>query len=103
MLLLDEITVDMDVVGRLDLLQFFKEECGERGATIIYVRRGLPAFTRSVCLSSPCTRPKHACRHNLGATACILWAAACPGCVGHATVFSILPCVGLPPKVDQLM
>lgn len=35
-LLLDEITVDMDVVGRLDLLEFFKEECRERGATIIY-------------------------------------------------------------------
>ena len=35
-LLLDEITVDLDVVGRLDLLDFFKEECRERGATIIY-------------------------------------------------------------------
>jgi CCR4-NOT complex subunit CAF16 len=35
-LLLDEITVDMDVVGRLDLLKFFEEECAERGATIIY-------------------------------------------------------------------
>ncbi|WPT13290.1 ABC transporter I family member 21 [Picochlorum sp. SENEW3] len=35
-LLLDEITVDMDVVGRLDLLKFFEEECSERGATIIY-------------------------------------------------------------------
>lgn len=39
MLLLDEITVDMDVVGRLDLLAFFTQECEERGATIIYVRR----------------------------------------------------------------
>ena len=36
MLLLDEITVDMDVVGRLDLLAFFKRECEERGATIVY-------------------------------------------------------------------
>ncbi len=36
MLLLDEITVDMDVVGRLDLLNFFVEECEQRGATIIY-------------------------------------------------------------------
>ena len=36
MLLLDEITVDMDVVGRLDLLKFFVEECETRGATIIY-------------------------------------------------------------------
>jgi len=35
-LLLDEITVDMDVVGRLDLLQFFKDECDMRGATVIY-------------------------------------------------------------------
>ena len=36
MLLLDEVTVDMDVVGRLDLLKFFEEECEQRGATIIY-------------------------------------------------------------------
>ncbi len=35
-LLLDEITVDMDVVGRLDLLKFFVEECETRGATIVY-------------------------------------------------------------------
>jgi len=35
-LLLDEITVDMDVVGRLDLLHFFEEECAQRGATIVY-------------------------------------------------------------------
>ena len=36
MLLLDEVTVDMDVVGRLDLLAFFEEECAARGATILY-------------------------------------------------------------------
>lgn len=35
-LLLDEITVDLDVVARLRLLNFFKEECEERGATILY-------------------------------------------------------------------
>ena len=35
-LLLDEITVDMDVVGRLDLLAFFEQECAERGASIVY-------------------------------------------------------------------
>uniref|UniRef100_A0A1D1ZRQ9 ABC transporter domain-containing protein n=1 Tax=Auxenochlorella protothecoides TaxID=3075 RepID=A0A1D1ZRQ9_AUXPR len=35
-LLLDEITVDMDVLGRLDLLHFFKQECEERGASIVY-------------------------------------------------------------------
>ncbi|XP_057965580.1 ABC transporter I family member 19 [Malania oleifera] len=35
-LLLDEVTVDLDVVARLDLLEFFKEECEQRGATIVY-------------------------------------------------------------------
>jgi len=35
-LLLDEVTVDMDVVGRLELLDFFKKESEERGATIVY-------------------------------------------------------------------
>lgn len=36
-LLLDEITVDLDVLGRAEMLKFLKEECEERGATIIYV------------------------------------------------------------------
>ena len=35
-LLLDEVTVDMDVVGRLDLLDFFRQECAQRGAIIVY-------------------------------------------------------------------
>lgn len=35
-LLCDEITVDLDVIGRLDLLAFFKEECEQRGAVIVY-------------------------------------------------------------------
>jgi len=35
-LLCDEITVDLDVVGRMDLLRFFEQECAERGATVIY-------------------------------------------------------------------
>lgn len=35
-LLLDEITVDLDVLGRSDLMQFLTSECAERGATIIY-------------------------------------------------------------------
>ncbi|OVA02376.1 ABC transporter-like [Macleaya cordata] len=35
-LLLDEVTVDLDVVARLDLLDYFKEECEQRGATIVY-------------------------------------------------------------------
>lgn len=35
-LLLDEITVDLDVLARADLMAFLKKECRERGATIIY-------------------------------------------------------------------
>ncbi|MQL94213.1 hypothetical protein Taro_026868 [Colocasia esculenta] len=35
-LLLDEITVDLDVLARANLLNFLKKECQERGATIIY-------------------------------------------------------------------
>eukprot|EP00252_Welwitschia_mirabilis_P017948 TRINITY_DN40076_c0_g1_i1.p1 TRINITY_DN40076_c0_g1~~TRINITY_DN40076_c0_g1_i1.p1 ORF type:complete len:327 (+),score=70.82 TRINITY_DN40076_c0_g1_i1:272-1252(+) len=35
-LLLDEITVDLDVLARADLLSFLKDECDTRGATIIY-------------------------------------------------------------------
>eukprot|EP00199_Chlamydomonas_sp_CCMP681_P006759 CAMPEP_0119114310 /NCGR_PEP_ID=MMETSP1180-20130426/47067_1 /TAXON_ID=3052 ORGANISM="Chlamydomonas cf sp, Strain CCMP681" /NCGR_SAMPLE_ID=MMETSP1180 /ASSEMBLY_ACC=CAM_ASM_000741 /LENGTH=279 /DNA_ID=CAMNT_0007102785 /DNA_START=93 /DNA_END=932 /DNA_ORIENTATION=+ len=35
-LLLDEITVDLDVLGRADLMQFLKEECETRGACIVY-------------------------------------------------------------------
>lgn len=35
-LLLDEITVDLDVLARADLLRFLRKECEERGATIIY-------------------------------------------------------------------
>ncbi|CAI5500270.1 unnamed protein product [Closterium sp. Naga37s-1] len=35
-LLLDEVTVDLDVVARMDLLSFFQQECEERGATVVY-------------------------------------------------------------------
>lgn len=35
-LLLDEITVDLDVLGRSNLMKFLKEECQERKATVIY-------------------------------------------------------------------
>lgn len=35
-LLLDEITVDLDVLARADLMAFLRSECEERGATIIY-------------------------------------------------------------------
>ena len=48
---MDEITVDMDVLGRADLLAFFEEECAERGATIIYATHifdGLEAWVTHV-------------------------------------------------------
>ncbi|KAJ0979980.1 hypothetical protein J5N97_015454 [Dioscorea zingiberensis] len=35
-LLLDEITVDLDVLARANLLKYLTKECEERGATIIY-------------------------------------------------------------------
>ncbi|GJP50795.1 hypothetical protein CLOM_g9958 [Closterium sp. NIES-68] len=35
-LLLDEITVDLDVLGRADLMAFLRDECEQRGATIVY-------------------------------------------------------------------
>lgn len=36
-LFLDEVTVDLDVLGRADLMAFLKEECEQRQCTIIYV------------------------------------------------------------------
>jgi CCR4-NOT complex subunit CAF16 len=36
LLLLDEVTVDLDVLARSDLLRFLKEESEQRGATIVY-------------------------------------------------------------------
>jgi len=35
-LLLDEVTVDLDVVARADLLTYLRKECETRGATIVY-------------------------------------------------------------------
>ena len=36
LLLMDEVTVDLDVVARSDLLAFLKQECDERQATVIF-------------------------------------------------------------------
>lgn len=36
-LLLDEVTVDLDVVTRMDLLEFFREECEQVFACSVYV------------------------------------------------------------------
>jgi CCR4-NOT complex subunit CAF16 len=35
-LLLDEVTVDLDVVARAELMKYFEEECAERGCTVVY-------------------------------------------------------------------
>ena len=54
-LLLDEITVDLDVLGRADLMTFLREECEQRGVTIIYATHifdGLeswPSHIVSIC------------------------------------------------------
>uniref|UniRef100_A0A7S2RQ72 ABC transporter domain-containing protein n=1 Tax=Mucochytrium quahogii TaxID=96639 RepID=A0A7S2RQ72_9STRA len=36
LLLLDEMTVDLDILARKDLLNYLKDQCQQRGATIIY-------------------------------------------------------------------
>ena len=41
-LFLDEVTVDLDVLGRADLMAFLKEECEQRKCTIIYVSCATP-------------------------------------------------------------
>ena len=57
-LLLDEITVDLDVLGRADLMNFLVDECRERGATVIYATHifdGLeswPTHLVSTCFQS---------------------------------------------------
>lgn len=59
MLLLDEVTVDLDVLVRQRLLNFLKEECKTRGATILYATHifdGLDSF------------PSHLCHIQLGST-----------------------------------
>ena len=47
-LLLDEITVDLDVLGRADLMTYLVEETNQRKATIIYVGLKISAATNSV-------------------------------------------------------
>ena len=50
-LLLDEITVDLDVLGRADLMAFLRQECVERSVTIVYATHifdGLEQFASHV-------------------------------------------------------
>ena len=46
-LLLDEITVDLDVLARADFLKFLIEDCETRGMTVVYVS---PIFLQSLPL-----------------------------------------------------
>ena len=46
-LLLDEITVDLDVLARADFLKFLIEDCETRGMTVVYVS---PTFLQSLSL-----------------------------------------------------
>jgi CCR4-NOT complex subunit CAF16 len=45
-LLLDEVTTDLDVIARSDLLAFLRRESEERGATILYASHILDALDR---------------------------------------------------------
>jgi len=50
-LLLDEITVDLDVLGRAELMSFLRDECVERQVTIVYATHifdGLESFMSHV-------------------------------------------------------
>jgi len=50
-LLLDEITVDLDVLGRADLMRFLRDECEQRSVTIVYATHifdGLEQFATHV-------------------------------------------------------
>ena len=50
-LLLDEITVDLDVLGRADLMSFLRQECEERNVTIVYATHifdGLEQFATHI-------------------------------------------------------
>ena len=50
-LLLDEITVDLDVLGRADLMNFLRQECEERSVTIVYATHifdGLEQFATHI-------------------------------------------------------
>ena len=52
MLLLDEITVDLDVLARADFLKFLIEDCETRGMTIVYVSSSTYSFSCCQPLSS---------------------------------------------------
>ena len=118
-LLLDEITVDMDVVGRLDLLAFFRRECEERGATIVYVseRRGaaggllglLPGRLGLLggCARGPlggCQRAAavcHGCVSGVWTASCMVWHAA-PRPAGSPLKAASCCAAGPPPQATHI-
>jgi len=55
-ILLDEVTADLDVLSRADLLRFLREESAERGVTIVYathVLDGIADFATHLAFLSP--------------------------------------------------
>jgi CCR4-NOT complex subunit CAF16 len=56
LVLLDEVTADLDVLARADLLDFLREDCVARGATVVYathVLDGLEAWATHLCFLRP--------------------------------------------------
>lgn len=49
LLLLDEVTVDLDVIVRQNLLNFLKRECKERGCCVIYATHILDGLGKNWC------------------------------------------------------
>lgn len=49
LLLLDEVTVDLDVIVRLNLLSFLKRECRERNACVIYATHIFDGLGKEWC------------------------------------------------------
>jgi CCR4-NOT complex subunit CAF16 len=55
-ILLDEVTAELDVLSRADLLRFLRDESEQRGATIVYashVLEGLAAWATHLAFLSP--------------------------------------------------
>jgi CCR4-NOT complex subunit CAF16 len=55
-ILLDEVTADLDVLARADLLRFLREECEQRGVTTLYathVLDGIADFATHLAFLSP--------------------------------------------------
>lgn len=92
-LLLDEITVDLDVLGRADLMRFLAEECESRGATIVYATHifdGLEVWpTHVACVArgeawhmAAGSAAMKRCQRRLDRCAAV---AECPGAGGCST------------------